>query len=362
MGDGSWSAGLDAGWADHRLAFAPVPTADVVVSEQFLSVSVVQVNLNHESVATYALITQVWSTVERVDREPGPGPTYLLTSPAPVLTADGPSFPAPRTVTDSMTSPVEPATPSLIAPVSYADAHKPAAGREDPVSARSLRLDPVTPRVVSEPASVAHVDTNLDPVAAREGGRVVLPAAPVFSTAPLTAFAVLPGSALGAAMTETVHLGGVVFFPRSAISVDGSGQGTASPPADGPAGNATPGEERTGEPVPQPPAGLNLLPLPGQAAALLEGGLPVDLPVLSQDVQEFIHRVGTLGMAGGGAPASARFGPWVLLLSGVAFEFARRWKRSRRLRYGLVSQTNPDSAATDELILGPTAFLPDDER
>jgi hypothetical protein len=98
-------------------------------------------------------------------------------------------------------------------------------------------------------------------------------------------------------------------------------------------------------------AGLDLVHLPSRAAALLEGGLPFDLPALTQGVDAFFARLASAGEARDRIPAYARVLPWLAVLSAAAFEFARRRDR----------QT---AAAGDEVLVGPAAFLPhpDEDR
>jgi hypothetical protein len=76
--------------------------------------------------------------------------------------------------------------------------------------------------------------------------------------------------------------------------------------------------------------------LSGAAAALLEGGLPFDLPALRQEVDEFFARLADLADAGQGSWACARLGPWLVVVSAAVVELARRWekKASRRAAPG----------------------------
>jgi hypothetical protein len=108
-----------------------------------------------------------------------------------------------------------------------------------------------------------------------------------------------------------------------------------------------------------PPAPVTLLPStgteaalePARTAALLEGGLPLDLPALKQEVDAFFARLSALGEGGDGLHAGARLGPWLIVMTAGAVEAARRWNRrpSRRPIPG------------DELIVGPATLLTEDE-
>jgi hypothetical protein len=112
------------------------------------------------------------------------------------------------------------------------------------------------------------------------------------------------------------------------------------------------GNEPAELPAPQASSALDLLNVPVQAAALIEGGLPFDVPVLTRDVNAFFARLGALGEGTDGWQAGARFVPWLVLASGVAFELGRRWeRRSARAR-----------APADEVLLGTGAFLPEQDR
>jgi hypothetical protein len=101
----------------------------------------------------------------------------------------------------------------------------------------------------------------------------------------------------------------------------------------------------------QAAGGLDLVNLPSRAAALLEGGLPFDLPALTQGVDAFFARLGSPGEARDRFPAYARVLPWLAVLSAAAFELTRR------------RQQQP-AAAGDEVLVGPAAFLPhpDEDR
>jgi hypothetical protein len=94
---------------------------------------------------------------------------------------------------------------------------------------------------------------------------------------------------------------------------------------------------------------VEVLKISSSAVALLEGGLPVDLAVLKQHVDTFFAR---LGEAREGMPAPVFWGPWLIVVSAAALELFRRWEKlgSRR------------PATDDEVVLGPTVFLPDAER
>ncbi len=96
------------------------------------------------------------------------------------------------------------------------------------------------------------------------------------------------------------------------------------------------------------PAGVSW---PARTAAVLEGGLPFDLPLLKNEVDAFFARWAGLTEAGDGWPACTRFGPWLVVLTAGAFELARRWERKSSRR----------GVPGDEAVLGPAAFLTEEE-
>jgi hypothetical protein len=118
---------------------------------------------------------------------------------------------------------------------------------------------------------------------------------------------------------------------RGAPAGDVPAEPTPAAPGDGAAGVGVPELALPGSALGQAAVGLS-----GAAAALLEGGLPFDLPALRQEVDEFFARLGDLAGAGQSSWACARLGPWLVIVSAAAIELARRWekKSSRRAAPG----------------------------
>jgi len=152
----------------------------------------------------------------------------------------------------------------------------------------------------------------------------------------------------GAATKDADGAGAAALLPAGSASVEVRGK-VALPATGG--GAAPTGEDPEAVP-PQPVGGLDLLYLPSKAAALLEGGLPFDLPALTQGVDAFFARLGALGERKDGVPAYARLVPWLVALSAAAFEVARHWRR----------ESSGRPAWGDEPPSGPTPFLPEEER
>ncbi len=100
-----------------------------------------------------------------------------------------------------------------------------------------------------------------------------------------------------------------------------------------------------------PPESTGDPSLAARAAALLEGSLPLDLPALKHEVDEFFARLADLGDGGDGWRGCARFGPWVIVMTAGVIEAARGWKRRSGRR----------ASPGDEVIVGPAALLTEDE-
>jgi hypothetical protein len=146
----------------------------------------------------------------------------------------------------------------------------------------------------------------------------------------LAGVAVAPHGAVGEIATDLVGLAPAV--PPSAIDQLPRGDPFPAidvPPADDP--------EQSG--------------LFTRVGVLLESGLPFDLPILRQDVDEFFARLSAIGQGNDDWPGYARFGPWLIVLTAVALEAARRWERkfSRRAVPGC------------EVVLGPANLLTEDQ-
>jgi hypothetical protein len=110
--------------------------------------------------------------------------------------------------------------------------------------------------------------------------------------------------------------------------------------------------EPTGPAAVPPPGSTEAASVPARAAALLEVGLPLDLPALTQEVDAFFARLGALGEGGEGWHCGARLGPWLIVMTAAAFEAARRWNRRPSRR----------PAPADEVIVGPAAFLTEEDE
>jgi hypothetical protein len=190
---------------------------------------------------------------------------------------------------------------------------------------------------------------RLGAAAGKDPGRPAVPSLGHILAGPLAALADPVNSALpGAATKDADGGGGAALLPAGSASVEVRGK-VALPATGG--GAAPTGEDPEAVP-PQPAGGLDLLYLPSKAAALLEGGLPFDLPALTQGVDAFFARLAALGERKDGVPAYARFVPWLVALSAAAFEFARHWRR----------ESSGRPAWGDEPPSGPTPFLPEEER
>jgi hypothetical protein len=182
--------------------------------------------------------------------------------------------------------------------------------------------------------------------AARDAGRIAAP--PRQEVSPGTNFAGSPGPVL-AGWPVPEGRGG--FSRRGAPLADPAGRAVPRPEAESSAAVAA---VAAGQPevLPAPSAaGPEIVSLAVKAGALLEAGLPLDLPVLKQEVDAFFARLGELGEGGDGLRAGVRLAPWLVLLAAGAFELARRWEKrsSRRGRPG------------DEVVLGPAALLTGEE-
>jgi hypothetical protein len=293
---------VDAGWPAHEW-FAPWdygrPAAAFLLPRNLPGLqaptygSAPQIDLGSESVATYAARSAVSPALEL------PGPRGPVSRPA-----DVPARPALLTAL---------AETDVALERSSADAHRPGTAAE------------------------------------KDPGRPAAPSLGHVLAAPLTAPADPVNSALpGAATKDADGAGAAALLPAGSASVEVRGK--VALPATG--GGASPTGEDSEAVPPQPAGGPDLLYLPSKAAALLEGGLPFDLPALTQGVDTFFARLGALGERKDGVPAYARFVPWLVALSAAAFEFARHWRR----------ESSGRPAWGDEPPSGPTPFLPEEER
>jgi hypothetical protein len=141
------------------------------------------------------------------------------------------------------------------------------------------------------------------------------------------------------------------FVPRGATAADARARSVLLLHAAGtPIERTALDQEAPAAPVLAAPQEVAALDLPSQAAAVLESGLSVDVAALGRDVDEFFTRLAVLGGARGAVQGGVRFLPWVVVLAGAAFEFARRWERKAARR-----------PAADERLPGPVVFLPEEE-
>jgi hypothetical protein len=64
-----------------------------------------------------------------------------------------------------------------------------------------------------------------------------------------------------------------------------------------------------------------------RAPGLLEGGLPVDVPAVRQEVDAFFAGLARLGETGNGLPDHLRSLPWLLLASAGTLALAWYWTK-----------------------------------
>ncbi len=265
--------------------------------------------------ARYEYTTEKGQPGYAFQENPGIGPAIG----PPAVNAPGPpgNLPSPsaRLAADLAPSPLALGTGVVIVGASLADARRPVTVvvREPGRTASSLPIS-LQRIMASAPAALA-----LAPVAGAAGDGDSA-GAPTF---------VQRGAAPAAAPGTSVLL----------LHAAGSPAGRAAPEPDRPAASVSPA-----------PTTVTAIDLPAQAAAILEGGLPLDVAALGRDADDFFARLAVLGDARAAMQGGMRFLPWVVLLAGAAFEFARRWeKRSSR------------RPAADELPHGPVAFLPEED-
>jgi hypothetical protein len=184
------------------------------------------------------------------------------------------------------------------------------------------------------------------PAAVKDPVRPVVSTPARLSAAPGVGLLDPASSAVSGGAAQTGDSGAVALPPVGAAPA-GAQEKLILPAGDG---GAAPAAEALDAAPAQPAGGLDLTNLPSRAAALLEGGLPFDLPALTQGVDAFFARLGSPGPARDHIPAYARVVPWLAVLSAAALEFARRRQQL--------------AAAGDEVLVGPAVFLPhrDEER
>jgi len=126
--------------------------------------------------------------------------------------------------------------------------------------------------------------------------------------------------------------------PRAAVALA---------PAESPPPRLVPTQAGAGLPAEDPaPIGLS-----ARVGALLEGGLPLDLPLLKRNVDEFFVRLAEIAEGGDDMQACARLGPWLIVLTAATLAAARRWDQRSARR----------AAPGDEVVLGPAALLTEEE-
>jgi hypothetical protein len=234
----------------------------------------------------------------------------------------------------------------------FADGPGSALAHEDLAAERPARPERAAVRAALEAAVLARPEGGVDALPAKDGGRAAgAPLAPLAAVAGVGLVDPLTLPAPGAPARDAERLPWAAFFlPGLVAPVAGVTvvlPGAAAGPRDT--------DLAVGEPSELPTVaslnGTEILGLPSKAVTVLEGGLPLDLPTLKQDVDAFFARLEGLGEVGEGVPSAVRFVPWLVLLSAAAFELARR--RDKR------SARPPGSG--DEIFLGLT-LLPEDER
>jgi hypothetical protein len=213
---------------------------------------------------------------------------------------------------------------------------------------RSARVGVAEGTVLPPPDSTSQA---VDPAAVKEPGRLGASSTVVIQSTSALAFAEPPGAPPpGAPAADSNSAGGATFVRHAVVPFGVHDRVVLMPVADG-SGGAGSTVEGSELPTSTLPTTVEVLKVANQPGVLLEGGLPFDLPVLRQDVDAFLNRLGALGETGNGVPAWKRFGPWLVLLSAAAIEFARRWEKKNAAR----------PLPADDLLLG-AAFLPESKR
>jgi len=122
--------------------------------------------------------------------------------------------------------------------------------------------------------------------------------------------------------------GGASLLSRSGDPINVPVLSALPPDTEAPVSPAVLAAESSGETLAALPALLpQVLSLAPKAAALLEGGLPFDLPALKQGVDDFFARLADHGPPADGLRRWVRLGPWLIVVAAGAFEIARRWER-----------------------------------
>jgi hypothetical protein len=229
-------------------------------------------------------------------------------------------------------------------------------------TAGAVPAAPALPAATALPAALAAKEASTQASSAEvRGPRTVAAREPsptaALSLAPLVpppgiALAPAAGSMLWGAAKAAEIPGVAALLPGSTPSFSGRAQATLPGAAGSSAGNGPPAGPSLAVSVSYPADRLDVLEIPANAAGLLEQGLPLKLQFLKEDVEAFLARLVAPAGAEGGWHGYARLVPWAVLLSAAAFEFAHRWWKR---------PTPPGPAARDEAVLGPLAYLPEEE-
>jgi hypothetical protein len=287
----------------------------------------------YESREGYSL----WNFRLAAEGLPGHGSTPILVPSVPgtgyILSVDPPSTPG-----------------ALGTPLDAADAHRLGPDHGEATAARLARPEATVSRVVVDTTVLSHPDGSVEAGTVKEAARAGSSAFLVAPSGQLTGMTdPTPAALFGAPSADSDGPGGRLFVAHAAIPV--AVQGRVVVPAvasSGDAGAADSGADAGTTPSPAAEA----VKVAVQPGALLEGGLPFDLPVLRQEVDAFFARLGALEETGAGLATWARFVPWLVVLSAAAaVEFVRRREK----------EGSPRPLSPDHVLLGAT-FLPERER
>ena len=263
-----------------------------------------------------------------------------------------PTDPTPAAAATPAPSPVSPPAAEV----------RTAASAVLPGPAAPVPAGPVLPAATALPAALAAAEVPGETasaevrgpraVAAREPGPTAAALPAPLVAAQGIAFAPAAGSLLWGAAKAADIPAVAALLPGATVAVSGRGRATLPGAPGSWAGHGSPAGPAAVVPAPYVVNRLDVPELPAAAAGLLEQGLPLKLQFLRDDVEAFLSRLVAPAGPEVGWHGYARLVPWAVLLSAAAFEFARHWWK----------QSAGGPAARDEAVLGPLAYLPEEER